>query len=103
MAVEDQPETSFQILQVSHTDAFAHQPGDAVAPLVIETLHDAGLAAAFVAGSMLPGGEPLGIGFIKVAVDQLAPITRRQRPPQALQTFGAAVADVKANDLARQT
>ena len=102
MSLNHQPEASFEILNVAHAHGFAHQPGDAVSPFVVQTLDNAGSAAAFVAGAMLPGRKPFGVSFIEVAVDQFAAIIRRQQKPQALQALHAAIADVKANDLPRQ-
>ena len=64
MSLNDQPEPPFEILQVAHAHGFSDQPGDAVAPLVVQAFDEAGLAAAFVAGPMLPGGKPCGIGLI---------------------------------------
>ncbi len=102
MSFNDQPKPSLQIINVSQADGFPDQSRHAVAPLVVQAFDDAGFASAFVAGPMLPGREPLGIGFVKVAIDQLAAIISGQRKPQAHKAFGAAVADVKADDLARQ-
>ena len=71
MSLHDQPKPSFEILQVAHAHRFAHQSRDAIAPLVVQAFDDAGLAAAFVAGPMLPGGEPFGIGLIEVTYTNL--------------------------------
>ena len=102
MCFDDQPEPSLEIIDVSPTDSFSDQPRYAVAPLVVQAFHDAGFAAAFSAGAMLPRGEPFGIGFVKVRINQLAPIISRQRKPQAHKTFGAAASDGKADDLPSQ-
>ncbi len=99
MCFNDDPESPLEIIDVSHADGFSHQTGDAVAPLVVQAFDDAGLAAAFITWPMLPGGEPLGISLVEVAVDQLFSIRSRQRKPQAGQALGAAVTDMKADDL----
>lgn len=99
MSFNDEPESPLKILQVAHADGFSDQAGDSVAPFVVQAFDDAGFTAAFATWPMLPRGEPLGIGFIEVAVDQLAAIRSRQRKPQADETLGAAVADAKANHL----
>ncbi len=100
MFFDDQPKASLEIVDVSHADGFSDQPRHAVAPFVVQAFSDAGFAAAFVAWAMLPSREPFGVGFIKVAIDQLAAIRSRQRKPQARKAFGAAVADEEADDLA---
>ena len=103
MRLNNEPEPSLEIINVAHADGFPDQAGNTVAPLVVQVVvqafDDAGLTAAFITWPMLPGGEPLGIGFIEVAVDQLSSIRSRQGEPQAHKALGAAVADMKANDL----
>lgn len=99
MSFNDEPEPPLKILHVSHADGFSDQAGDTIAPLVVQAFDDAGFTAAFVAWPVLPGGEPLGIGFIEVAVDQLAAIRSRQRKPEANEALSAAVTEAKADDL----
>ena len=101
MSFDDHPESPLQIVHVSHTDGFSHQSRNAVAPLVVQAFDDAGFAAAFVAWPVLPGFEPFGVGFIEVCINQFAPIISGQGKPQAHKAFGAAVANSKADDLAR--
>ena len=50
-------------------------------------------------GRCCQGGKPFGVGFVEVAVDQLASIISRQREPQADKALSAAVANAKADDL----
>ena len=102
MCFDDQPEASLEIIDVSHADGFPDQSRHAVAPLVVQAFDDAGFAAALVAWPVLPGREPFGISFIKVCINQFAPIISRQRKPQARKASGAAVANGKADDLACQ-
>ena len=99
MCFDDQPEPSLEIIDGSHAHGFSDQPRHTVAPLVVQAFDDAGFAAAFIAGAMLPACEPFGIGVIEVAIDQFATIISRQRKPQAHQASSAAVADGKADDL----
>ena len=102
MALDDQPESSLEIIDISHADGFSHQPRHAVAPLVVQALDDTGFAAAFVARPMLPVCEPFSIGFVEIGIDQLPSIISRQRKPQAHKAFGATVADGKADNLSSQ-
>ena len=78
MPLDDDPESSFQILDVSHADSFSDQAGHTVAPFVIQSFDQAGLAAAFARGSVLPGRKPLGVSLIKVRIDEFATIARGQ-------------------------
>ena len=103
MSFDDQPEPSLEVIDVAHADGFSHQSRYAVAPFVVQSFNDAGFAAPFGAWPMLPGREPFGIDFIEVAVNEFAPIISRQRKPQADETFGAAVADIKADNLSCHT
>ncbi len=82
---EHDPKPSFEVWQMLHGDGFAHQSRHAVSPLVVQAFDDAGLSAAFFAGTVLPGGEPLGISLIEVGVHQLAAVRSGNLKPQLLQ------------------
>ncbi len=102
MPFDDEPQSALEVIHVSHADGFSDQTGDSVAPLVVQAFDNAGFAAAFVAGPVLPGSKPPGIGFVDVTVNQFSPIIGRQRKPQVDETLRAAVANAKTNDLPRQ-
>ena len=98
----DEPQAAFQVLDVSHANSFSNQAGHAVAPFVVEAFDDAGAAAALVAGSVLPGREAFGIGFIEIGVSQLAPMSCGDAKPHLSPGLRASVADLPGQHFARQ-
>ena len=74
MLFDDNPEASFEVLEMLHADRFSHQSRDPVAPFVVQAFHDAGVAASLVARSVLPRPEQLGIRFIEVGINQFPPV-----------------------------
>ena len=100
--MNDEPQAPFQVFDVSHANSFSDQAGYAVAPLVVESFDDTGFAAAFAAGSVLPGREAFGIGFVEIGVGELAAMGRGNREPHLSPGLCASVADLPGQDLTRQ-
>jgi hypothetical protein len=99
MLIHHDPEPAFQVIEIAHADSFSHQCRYAVAPFVVQALDQTSFSTAFATGPVLPRCEQLGIGIIKVGVDQFLTISSGQRKPELPQTFEAAVPNPKANDL----
>ena len=100
--MQDEPQAPFHVFDVSHANGFSDQAGHAVAPFVIESFDHTGFAAALVAGSMLPGREAFGTGFVKVGGSQLAAMSRGDAKPHLSPRLRASVADLPGQHLARQ-
>lgn len=74
VSLDDEPQSLVKIIETLHTDGLPDQAGHAVAPFVVEAFNEVGFSTSFGAGSMLPRGEPFGISFVKIAVDQFSSI-----------------------------
>ncbi len=85
MVMNHDPKPSFQILQVPHAHGFSDQTGDAISPFVVEAFDYARLAAAFVAGAMLPRSKELGVSLVEVGINQFSTIRGGHLEPQLLQ------------------
>ncbi len=66
MRFQNDPEPSLQLFQRLDTDGFSDQTRHAIAPFVIQAFNNAGFAAAFSTGPVLPVGKQLGIRLIEV-------------------------------------
>ena len=66
MRFKNDPQSLVEVVEALHTDGISHETGDAVAPFVVQTFDDAGLATSFLAGPVLPGCEPFGVSLIEV-------------------------------------
>lgn len=102
MRFENNPKPFVQLVKALHTNGFSHQARHAIAPFVVQAFNYAGLAAAFVAGPVLPrrkGRKESGIRFVKVGINQLTTIFGRHPEPHLLQCFLASVAHAPGQNL----
>lgn len=97
------PQSAAQIIKALHTNGFSHQPRNAITPFVVESFDHAGFAAAFARRAMLPRAKEASVGFIKVAVNQLATVAGRNRKPQFLQRLFATISDTPRHNLMGQS